>query len=280
MRIFRPCDFTAIYFVNSILYRIKNFNKLWISIYILIFGYFQGTTQQSIDSSQSITTFSGSLGITNNGFSIIPTFSLNSPASIVQLSWKKEKFSIDPDVRLTLDARKGGVLLWIRYQAVQTRRFQFRAGFHPAMNLQIRQIEEGGVASEITQMRRFLAWELAPNLKLNSHFSLNLYYLQGNGLQNDGPRTSHFVNFSTPISNISLGRHFRFSFIPAIYYLNLDGFKGTYFTSTTIIRHASWPFSLQSSLNKTISSDIPGNRDFMWNVSLHYHFTTKYKKSA
>jgi len=260
--------------------KLEDILKSVMALAFILFHITKGISQQSTDSVRNFTYFSGSFGITNNGFSIIPTFSLNSPATITQLSWKKGNFSIDPDVRLTLDARKGGVLLWFRYQAVQTRRFQFRAGFHPAMNLQIRQIEEGGVASEITQMRRFLAWELAPNLKLNSHFSLNLYYLQGNGLQNDGPRTSHFVNFSTPISNISLGRHFRFSFIPAIYYLNLDGFKGTYFTATTIIRHASWPFSLQSSLNKTISSDIPGNRDFMWNVSLHYHFTTKYKKSA
>lgn len=34
--------------------------------------------------------YTGNLGITNNGFSIIPTFSFNSPAVTTQMSWKKK----------------------------------------------------------------------------------------------------------------------------------------------------------------------------------------------
>jgi len=259
--------------------KLEDILKSVMALAFILFHITKGISQQSTDSVRNFTYFSGSFGITNNGFSIIPTFSLNSPATITQLSWKKGNFSIDPDVRLSLDARKGSVLLWFRFQAIKTNRFHVRAGIHPAMNLQIRKIAENGVSSEITQMRRFIAWELTPTLTLNKHFSLNLYYLQGNGLQHDGPRTSHFINLSAPVSNIAIGGRLQFSFIPAWYYLNLDGFKGTYFTSTSILKHASWPFSLQSSLNKTITSNIPANRDFMWNVSLHYHFATTYKRN-
>ena len=155
-------------------------------------------SQTQKDSTRRVTKFSGSLGITNNGFSIIPTFSLNSPAAVVLLSWRRDRFSIDPDIRLTPDGKRGGILLWFRYHAVETERFRLRTGFHPAMNLQTRKITEEGISSEITQMRRFLAWELAPSFKIEKDWSIGLYYLQGNGLQKDGPRTTHFLNHYCP----------------------------------------------------------------------------------
>jgi hypothetical protein len=72
---------------------------------VLFFGFvLQTSATQTPDSTNSVTNFSGSVGITNNGFSIIPTFSLNSPALITQLSWRKKRFSFDPDVRLVPDA--------------------------------------------------------------------------------------------------------------------------------------------------------------------------------
>ena len=44
-------------------------------------------------------TYTGNLGITNNGFSIIPTFSFNSPAVTTQMSWEKNNWSVEPDIR-------------------------------------------------------------------------------------------------------------------------------------------------------------------------------------
>jgi hypothetical protein len=242
---------------------------LW-GIFVFLTSY--GFSQQN-DSTQKVTIFSGTLGVTNNGFSIIPTFSLNSPASIVQLSWRKNRFSIDPDIRLTPDARRGGVLLWFRYYPIERKIFKLRVGVHPAFNLQTREIIVNGISSEITQMRRFFAWELAPSFKINKHFSAGVFYLQGNGLQKDGPQTSHFINLNTRISNIKLGKKYRFALIPAVYYLKLDQYEGFYYTAVGVLNNTKWPFSLQSAFNKTIKSNLPGNKDFLWNVSINYHFS-------
>ena len=248
-------------------------------ILLYTFIVFSMTVNQATSQTDSTKmTFSGSLGLTNNGFSIIPTFSLNSPAAMIFLSWRKEKFSIDPDIRITPDGRKGGLLLWFRYHAINKKKFQFRAGFHPAMNLQIRKITENGVASEITQMRRFLAWELAPNIKLNKYFSTGLYYLQGNGLQKDGPRTSHFINLYTSLNGLPLGQKIKVSITPAVYYLKLDGYEGKYFTAAATFKHTDIPFSVQSAINQTLESNIPGNKEFLWNVSLNYHFLKNYRR--
>lgn len=247
--------------------------------FILII-YLLGSTvvfsQQQKDTTEKTAAFSGSLGITNNGFSIIPTFSLNSPATLIMLSWRKKKFSIDPDIRLALNAKKGSMVFWFRYHAIEKMKFKLRAGVHPAFNLQLREIAAIGTTSEITQMRRFLAWELVPGYQLKKNWGVGIYYLQANGLQKDGPRTSHFVNLNTSITNLQVGRNFRFAFIPAVYYLYLDGNHGNYFTATGILSHTKLPFTVQSAINKTFSSNIPGNKDFLWNISIHYNFKKNY----
>lgn len=231
------------------------------------------TTRQQADTTRAITTFSGMLGLTNNGFSIVPSFSLNSPAVLVQLSWKKRKFSVDPDIRLTPDARKGSMIFWLRYYPVQQKKFSLRMGIHPSFLYQIREVTDNGVTTEITQMRRFIAWEFAPNYQLKKNWGIGLYYLQGNAMQNDGPQTTHFVNFYTSISNINIGGDFRLRLAPAVYYLNLDGFSGNYFTATGVISHTKLPFTIQADINQTFTSDLPGNKAFLWNVSIRYNFS-------
>jgi len=228
--------------------------------------------QSAIDSTKQETTFSGSLGLTNNGFSIIPSFSFNKPAAIILLSWMKDKFSVDPDFRVTPDGQKGSMLLWFRCQPIRGKQFTLRTGIHPAINWIPIQLVENGIKQDFLQLRRFVAWELAPSFKVTEKFRLGIYYLQGNGLQSNSIRTTHFITLNSTISNIPITKKLNFTFIPVIYYLYLDGTDGKYFSATGILSHKKSPFTLQSSFNKTIKSNIPANKDFLWNVSVVYNF--------
>lgn len=241
-----------------------------------------GVTQaQTTDSTlKKATTFSGAVGFSSNGFSIVPTFSLNSPASITQLSLRRNKFSFDPDIRFTTDFRKGSMIFWLRYHAVTTAKYKLRLGAHPAMNFQTRAITDAnGAPLAITQMRRFFAWELSNDYKITKHLNAGLYYLQGHGLQKtDGAKTTHFVAFNTTLSNLTLTKSLRLTLAPNVYYLYLDGKEGRYVSGAVILSHTKLPFSLQHAFNKTLSSNIPGNKDYMWNVSLHYNFKKQYRR--
>ncbi|MEY4905562.1 MAG: hypothetical protein RLZZ292_3377 [Bacteroidota bacterium] len=257
-------------------------NKIKLAfIALLLLAFCQNTfaQQQQLDSLRKVarktTIFSGSVGMTNNGFSIVPTFSLNSPSSLMLFSIRKNKFSFDPDFRFTTNYKKGGMLFWFRYHLIEKKRFSLRIGTHPAFNFALRNITENGVTTTITQVRRFIANEVAPNYKIKPNWSIGLYYLNGNGLQKDGPKLLHFLTLNTNISNIKVGGDFRFQFIPAVYYLNIDGIDGKYFTATGILTKKKVPFSLSSSINKTIKTNIGGGKDFLWNVSLSYHFNKK-----
>lgn len=234
---------------------------------------------QQLEKAKSDMTYSGSLGITTNGFSIIPTFSLNSPAILANFSWRKRNFSIDPDFRLTPNLKRGGFLFWFRYYPVNGKKFNLRIGAHPAFNLQERVITENGITSKISQMRRFLAWELAPEYKLKDNWTLGVYYLQGNGLQKDGPMTTHFITLNTNVSGIRVGKELRLGLYPAVYYLNLDGFEGTYLTATGSLSHIRFPISLESSINQTFHSNLPGNKNFMWCLTLKYNFKKTFKQN-
>ncbi|MBU3744822.1 MAG: hypothetical protein FGM61_09825 [Sediminibacterium sp.] len=179
---------------------------------------------------------------------------------------------MDPEFRVTLTGEKGSILLWFRYHAIEQKKFTLRIGAHPAVNWFPATIVENGKPEELIRLRRFLAWELAPTLHLSKNWSASLYYLQGNGLQNNGPQTTHFVNLNTTIANIKLSETYRFNINPAFYYLYLDGNDGIFFTASATVSNSKSPFLLQSTINQQIQSSIPGTQAFMWNIGIAYAF--------
>jgi hypothetical protein len=232
---------------------------------------------QTTDSTQTTTHFYGSVGITTNGFSIIPSFSLNSPAVIVNLAWRRKRFSFEPDVRLVPDATKGGMLLWLRYRLVDQKRFNLRVGAHPAINLLRRTVQDNGVSTEITEMLRFGAFEVAPNYQLTKHWSIGAMYLEGHRLQASGPQTARVLFLNTGWSNLPIGGDYQFHFFPTVFFLNMDGFRGSYLSATAVLSKKDFPFTLQGTVNQTFQADIPGNQPFMWNVTLNYQFSKYYR---
>ena len=251
--------------------------RLLKQIVLLVFcQYF--SFAQSADSTKNISTFSGTVGFTNNGFSIVPTFSLDNPAFIANLSFRKQKFSFEPDIRLVPNGEKGGLIWWLRYQMVDNKKFGFRIGAHPAFTL-IRRIDaEDGKTKEITEVLRFLAFEAVPSYQINKKLGVSAMYLQGNGLQKHGPQLTRVLFLNLNITNLGLSKNLYFNLFPSVYFLYTDGFRGDYLTVTGALFHKKLPFSLQSTINQTFNSDIPGNKGFIWNVTLNYNFKKIYRK--
>lgn len=207
----------------------------------------------------------------------MPTFSLNRPATVMNFYWRKNRFSFDPDIRLVSDATKGGFIFWFRYRLIEKKKFSLRVGAHPAFSLVKKTIGDNGTASEITEMLRFAAVEVVPTYKIRPNWSIGAVYLHGSGLQNHGPQNTNVFFLNNTISNINVGGKFRLNLIPTAYLLYLDGHQGSYFSGTAILSKKNVPFTLQSTINQTIKSDIPGNRDFMWNVMLAYNFSKTFR---
>ncbi|MBK9510414.1 MAG: hypothetical protein IPP61_17505 [Cytophagaceae bacterium] len=247
-------------------------NNRFLKIWLILFFSSAFCNAQTADSTYNISTFSGSVGFTNNGFSIIPTFSLNHSAFVASLAFKKKKFSFEPDIRMVPDAKNGGMLWWLRYQLVDNKKFGFRIGTHPAFTLIRRSDTEDGSTKEITEMLRFIAFEAVPSYQINSKLGLSAMYLQGNGLQKHGPQLTRVLFLNSAITDINLSKNLYFNIFPSVYFLYTDGYRGDYLTVTGALGHKKLPFTIQSTINQTFKSDVPGNKDFMWNVTLNYNF--------
>lgn len=251
------------------------------TIFAVVFGLLVASVAnaQQPDSTQASSTFSGFVGVTNNGFSIIPTFSLNSPAVIFNASWRKNKCSFDPDFRLVPDASKGSLLFWFRYRLVEQKKFSLRVGAHPAFTLVRRNITQNGNTSEITEMLRFAAFEVVPSYQLAPNVGIGAMYLEGHGLQAHGPQLTRVLFLNASLTQLKLTRYLRLGLFPSVFFLHTDGYKGDYLTVTGVLAHQKLPFTLQSTINQTFRSNVPGNQDFMWNVMVAYNFNRVFRPS-
>jgi hypothetical protein len=254
----------------------KNFtssaNAIKISA-IILFMHFSGVGRsQTADSVEPISHFSGSVGLTNNGLSVVPTFSFDKPTAILLISATRKRLSFEPDFRFSLDLKHGGLGLWWRYKILPGGRFKLNAGVQNSVNYAVTTDPVRQGSRNIKQIQQFLAAELVPSFMITENLSVGLYYLYAHGLQLNGPRNVHFLTVNSNISNIKIPGQIFLQWTPQFYYLNIDGNNGIYFTSTATLSKRNSPFSLQSTINKTIKTNIPDDKNFVWNVTLFYAF--------
>ncbi len=231
---------------------------------------------QKADSIKVLSHFSGSAAVTNNGISIVPSFSLGKPAVIFNLSMGKKRFSFDPDLRFSLAGKPWSFLFWGRYKLAGSGRFQMSAGTHLGLNFKTSVLPINGDTSETTVTRRYLAGELFPRYLLTKNISIGIYYLYSHGLDAGTIGNTNFLTFQTGFSNIELPKQLFMKFTPQFYYLKLDKQDGFYFTASLTLARKKFPLAISAIVNKTIQTDIAGSKDFVWNVSLVYAFHKNY----
>ena len=231
---------------------------------------------QKTDSTKSIIHFSGSVSVTNNGISIVPSFSLDKPAVQFNLSMRKNRFSLEPDIRFSLAGKPWSFLFWGRYKLVTTDKFNMNVGTHLGLSFKTSLLPINGDTSITTIIRRYLAGELYPRVSLTKNISVGIYYLYSHGLDAGTIGNTHFITFNTNFSNIKITDQFFMRFNPQFYYLKLDAQDGFYITSTLAVTKKNFPLSVSSTFNKIINTNITGSKNFVWNVSLVYSFSKKF----
>jgi hypothetical protein len=243
-------------------------------IILLNLSYF--SFSQNTDSTKVTSNFAGAITVTNNGISLIPSFTLGKPAVTFDMAMGKRKLSFEPELQFSLEGKPWGFFFWWRYKLVNTSRFFVRIGAHPALSFLTMPVITNGESKETNIAQRYLAGEFTPNYFLSKNISVGLYYLYSYGLDNEFVRNTHLLMFNINFSNIKVSDQFFISFMPQVYYLRINNNEGFNFTSSLTLSKKNLPLSLSAFINKTIKSDIPGSKNFIWNVSLIYTFGNKY----
>jgi hypothetical protein len=234
---------------------------------------------QKADSVKNIFHFSGSVLVTNNGISVIPTFSLGKPATIFNLSMGSRKLSFEPELRFSLEGKPWSFLFWTRYKLYESEKFRIKIGAHPALNFKTMTVPKNGLSNEVLVTRRYLAGELSPNYAVAKNISIGLYYLYSRGLDEGTAKNTHFLTLNSNFSDIRMPGSFFIKFNPQLYYLKMDDRDGFYVAATMTLSRRNWPLSVAAIMNKTIQTDIAASKNFVWNLSLIYSFGDKYVKN-
>ena len=233
---------------------------------------------QSTDSSKHLVFFKGNVSITNNGFSLIPSFSLGKPALVSTFSVSgPRRFSFEPEFRYSLEGKPWSFIFIWRYKLIKREKFQLALGTHlPTLAFVSGPVIKNGVEQEAIQARRFFpVTELIPQYVFSKNISLGMYYLYGRGVEKELTRHTHFVSLRVGFNHIPLSKRYFLRFHPQVYYLKLDDHDGFYTTGILTLARQNFPLSVSTLVNKKLQSDIAG-KDFDWNVSLVYSFGRNY----
>lgn len=234
------------------------------------------TEPLSAQSNDSTRYFGGSAAVTNNGLSLVPTFSLNKPAALVILNMGK-RLTFDPEFRFSLeDGKPWSFIFWGRYKLVQDGKFRLTLGLHPGYLFSTETTTNNGSTYEIITTQRYLATEIAPNYFIRKNTSIGLYYLHSNGFSESSVKDLHFITLNVNFNKIDIFKSYYLKFNPQVYYLKMDDNDGFYVTSTLTLARTDFPLSIQTINNQIITSEIP-SKNFVWNVSLIYSFGKQYK---
>jgi hypothetical protein len=218
----------------------------------------------------------GSGTITNKGISYIPNFSLGKPAIIFDLSMGNGKLFFDPQLRFSLNTEPWAFLFPVRYKIKSTGKFQITIGVNPLLNFKNVTYTVNGISTTELVNRRYLGGELRPNYFFTKNISIGAYYLYFRGVSTNALKNTNFVSINANFSYIKFVHGFFARLNTQLYYLDQDGKDGFYFNPVVTLLKKDFPVSIQSIMNATIRSTIPGGQKFIWNISLIYAFNKTY----
>lgn len=251
-----------------------NFTKYTIKILLLIVAFTNTLVLFSQESNltKNDIKFKGAISITNNGISMIPTFTLGKPAAIFNLSVGTSRLTFEPEMRFSLEGKPWSFVFWGRYKAYKSTKFLLNIGAHPAFAFKTIPLTKDGVTSDYIVTHRYVATEVVPSYSISKNVTLGMYYLYGHGFDLGTTKNTHFITMNTSISNIEVSNDLRMRISPQVYYLRMDAIDGFYTSTTLTVSKVDNPISVSVFFNKAIDTNIKASKDLVWNTTLAYAF--------
>jgi hypothetical protein len=256
---------------------IKGTTKIIVFSLILLSSSFLVFSQEK-DSTAVTGHLGGAVALTNTGISTIPNLTLGKPAAIFDLSIGKGKLSFEPQFRFALEGKPWSFIFWWRYRVFNTGKFQLGVGAHPAFAFKTTTVPDGEFTKEIITVQRYIASEVVPTFNISKNINAGFYYLYSYCMESGGLKNTNYLAGRLNFSNIKLSDKMYLRFMPQLYYLKMDKNSGYYFNSSVSLVRRNFPVTISSLINKTIKTDIPVGKDFLWNVSIAWSFNKEYVK--
>ncbi len=238
---------------------------------LIIFCQSQSFCQKK-DSTKTNIQFSGNIMVTNNGVSLVPTFSLGKPALLIDLAVKGKRLSFEPMLNFATDKlRPWGFIFWLRYKMIENEKFQLKVGAHPSFVFSASEVVQNGIKKkEVLTANRYFAAEIAPTYAISKNTTLGIYLLGANQIAVGVIDPTYFLAVNS-VSTFNLSEKYFLRTIPQLYFLKLGNQKGYYTNATVIFGKNKFPVSINGMVSKSIKTEIEVNQ-FVWNAGLTYSF--------
>ena len=152
--------------IENLKFRIKGASLLFVFLLLNYLTFSQNTDNKKVSSQ-----FGGAISVSNNGISLIPSFSLGKPALMFELSIGGEKLSFDPQFRFAMEGKPWSFVFWWRYKMIENQKFQLRIGAHPAFLFSTPTYYKDENPVEVLKASRFVAAEVAPSFQITKNIS-------------------------------------------------------------------------------------------------------------
>ncbi len=241
-------------------------------LFLIIFflGMARFSNGQEMKSNEQAFHISGSIGITNNGISLIPNFSLGDPAALFSLTVSKGNLSFVTDFNFSFEAKPWYILYWLKYQLADYEKLKLNTGTHLGLNFISSELEVNSQPKKFLQYERYWVIDFTPTYILTDHISIGAYYLHSRGLDPGTVGATHFLTLNTNFSTIKVANDLLLGINPQVYFLKQDDPHGFYFTSTISVSKQDFPFMLTALVNQPIKTQITAGNKFVWNLTLIY----------
>ena len=248
--------------------------KRYVQFLLLLFITTQAFTQTA-DSSKPVMHIGGTITATQNGISLIPSFSLGRPAVMFDLNVGGKKLTFEPFFRFGMDGKPWAFVFWWRYKFINHSKFRMSIGAHPSYVFRTIPMNTNGTTVNINRADRYAAMDLTPSIVVSKNITVGVYYLYSHGLDKTSVQNTHFITLNANFSHIKIAGKLYAKFVPQVYYLNMAGRDGFYATHSLTLEYEKFPVSLQTIMNKAFRTEIAGN-SFLRNLSVIYSFHKNY----
>jgi hypothetical protein len=225
------------------------------------------------DTSKYKPELSGVVILTSNGISQIPAYSLDKPAVSAFFNLKLKRFSYEPDINYGIDGRPWGMGNTFMYLVTDKKKLKFKAGLALGLAFSYPEVLQGGRMVRINKAERFLIAKLIPSYIISKTTSLSLIYWNAYNLEHESIKLINFLSAILSISNVPVGHRMYISIFPQVFYLNVDGEDGLFFSPTVAFGIKNFPLYLSSQVNTTLFTNMNSDPGFKWNVALNYNFS-------
>jgi hypothetical protein len=197
------------------------------------------------------------IGITNNGFSFIPAFTLEEPATSLDIQLKWKRFSIEPQFQYSLEGKPWSFVFFYRYKTLMKNKYLLTLGSHlPALAFVTEDISSDEGQRTRIVADRIVAGEIINTFVVNPKVIVGLYYIYSRGVQTETLQNGHYLSFNATFPKIRLSEQINMIFSPQVFYLRLDERDGFYVAANLNIAKSDFPVSFGSTMYKLLITKL------------------------